>query len=70
MRTGQRDAVLNLQGLAQDDDFDAGANHIDMEGVLDGSERVDISHAGGEMGSWEDEIEEGSDEEGPEVRKR
>ncbi|KAJ7795486.1 hypothetical protein B0H14DRAFT_2620904 [Mycena olivaceomarginata] len=69
MGTGQRDAVLNLQGLAQDDSFEA-ANHIDMEGVLDGSERVDISHAGGEMGPWEDEIEEGSDGEGPEVKKR
>ncbi|KAJ7866594.1 hypothetical protein B0H14DRAFT_3084195 [Mycena olivaceomarginata] len=32
-----------------------------MEGVLDGSERIDISHAGGEMGSWEDDIEEAED---------
>jgi hypothetical protein len=70
METGQRDAVTNLQGLAEDADFNAGATHFDMEGVLDGSEHIDISHAGGEMGSWEDDIEEGSNEEGPEVKKR
>jgi hypothetical protein len=70
METGQRDAVTSLQGLAEDPNFDAGATHFDMEGVLDGSERIDISHAGGEMGSWEDDIEEGSDEEGPEVKRR
>ncbi|KAJ7894657.1 hypothetical protein B0H14DRAFT_3646389 [Mycena olivaceomarginata] len=70
METGQRDAVTSLQGLAEDPDFDAGATHFDMEGVLDGSERIDISHTGGEMGSWEDNIEEGSDEEGPEVKRR
>ncbi|KAJ7807677.1 hypothetical protein B0H14DRAFT_2609473 [Mycena olivaceomarginata] len=70
METGQCDAVMNLQGLAEDPDFDAGATHFDMEGVLDGSECIDISHAGGEMGSWEDNIEEGSDEEGPEVKRR
>ncbi|KAJ7840296.1 hypothetical protein B0H14DRAFT_2587525 [Mycena olivaceomarginata] len=60
---------MNLQGLAEDDDFDAGGSHVNMEGVLEGSERIDISHAGGEMGSWEDNIEEGSDEEGPELKK-
>ncbi|KAJ7934752.1 hypothetical protein B0H13DRAFT_2305526 [Mycena leptocephala] len=69
MGTGQRDAVIDLQGLAEDEDFDAGASHVNMEDILDGSERVNISHAGGEMGPWEDEIEEGSDEEGPKGRK-
>ncbi|KAJ7893589.1 hypothetical protein B0H13DRAFT_2234716 [Mycena leptocephala] len=62
MGTSQRDAVIDLQGLAEDDDFDAGASHVNMEGILDGSERVDISHAGGEMGPWEDEIEEDTSE--------
>ncbi|KAJ7813916.1 hypothetical protein B0H13DRAFT_2382094 [Mycena leptocephala] len=70
MGTGQRDAVIDLQGLAEDEDFDAGASHVNMEDILDGSERVNISHAGGEMGPWEDEIEEGSDEEGPKGKKR
>jgi hypothetical protein len=70
METGQRDAVMNLQGLAEDNDFDAGGSHVNMEAVLEGSERIEISHAGGEMGSWEDDIEEGSDEEGPELKKR
>jgi hypothetical protein len=70
METAQRDAVMNLQGLAEDDDFDAGGSHVNMEGVLEGSERIEISHTGGEMGSWEDDIEEGSDEEGPELKKR
>jgi hypothetical protein len=70
METGQRDAVTSLQGLAEDPDSDAGATYSDMEGVLNGSERINISHAGGEMGSWEDDIKEGSDEEGPEVKRR
>ncbi|KAJ7885831.1 hypothetical protein B0H13DRAFT_1889454 [Mycena leptocephala] len=70
METGQRDAIMNLQGLAEDDDFDTGGSHVNMEAVLEGSEHIEISHAGGEMGSWEDDIEEGSDEEGPELKKR
>ncbi|KAJ7831313.1 hypothetical protein B0H14DRAFT_2592757 [Mycena olivaceomarginata] len=69
METRQRDAAMNLQGLAEDNDFDAGGSHVNMEGVLEGSERIDISHAGGEVGSWEDNIEEGSNEEGPELKK-
>lgn len=55
-----------LQVLADDDDFNVneaagGPTWVNMDGVLDGSERIELSHAGGELGAWEDEIEEAAD---------
>ncbi|KAJ6600993.1 hypothetical protein DFH09DRAFT_1243004 [Mycena vulgaris] len=65
----------HLQGLAEDDDFDAGhlpdaANTVSMDGVLDGSERLKLSHAGGEFGSLEADIEEDTKDEGIGARTR
>ncbi|KAJ7445131.1 hypothetical protein B0H11DRAFT_1746932 [Mycena galericulata] len=65
MEAGQRKAFEQLQALAEDDDFDPGhmpsaPNFVNMDGVLDGSERIEISHAGGEFSSLEEDIVEGT----------
>ncbi|KAJ7484572.1 hypothetical protein FB451DRAFT_1436491 [Mycena latifolia] len=66
MEAEHRETLEHLQGLAEDDDFDvnnipAGPTLVNMDGVLDGSERIELSHAGGEFGAWEDDIEEAAD---------
>jgi hypothetical protein len=63
MEGGQRQHLERLQALAEDDDFHAGdppefPNTVDIASVLAGSERIELSHAGGEMGSLEEGIEE------------
>ncbi|KAJ7512593.1 hypothetical protein B0H11DRAFT_1699088 [Mycena galericulata] len=65
MEAGQREEFEQLQALAEDDDFDPGhmpnaPNFVNMDGVLDGSERIEISHAGGEFSSLEEDIVEGT----------
>lgn len=58
-----RDSFDRLQDLAANDDFDAGhmPDVVSMDGVLNGSERINISHAGGEFGTLEEDIEEDTD---------
>ncbi|KAJ7814778.1 hypothetical protein B0H14DRAFT_3476791 [Mycena olivaceomarginata] len=63
MEDGQRENLEHLQSLAEDDDFNPGElpdfpNVVNMADVLGGSERIELSHAGGELGSLEDGIEE------------
>lgn len=75
MTADQLQSFEHLRGLADDDDFDPDdinntLNMVNMEGVLDGSERIDLSHAGGEFGTWEDELEDGTDDEGAERKTR
>lgn len=69
-----RAAFDHLQDLADDDDFDAShpGNFVNMEGVLDGSERIEIRHAGGEFGphSLEQDIEEDTDDEDAGAKKK
>ncbi|KAJ6600447.1 hypothetical protein DFH09DRAFT_901486 [Mycena vulgaris] len=75
MEAGHREAFEQLQGLAEDDDFNAGhmpsaPNFVNMDGVLDGSERIEISHAGGEFSSLEQDIEEDTDDENVEAKAK
>ena len=61
-----RENLDRLQGLAADDDFDPGhlpeaPNTVRMDDVLDGSERINLSHAGGEFNTLEEDIEEDTD---------
>lgn len=71
-----RDTFEHLQGLADDEGFDAScpnaANFVNMGGVLDGSERIELSHVGGEFnaGSLEQDIEDDTDDEGVEAKKK
>jgi hypothetical protein len=63
MEDRQRENLEHLQSLAEDDDFNPGElpdfpNVVNMADVLGGSERIELSHAGGELGSLEDGIEE------------
>jgi hypothetical protein len=63
MEGGQREHLERLQALGEDDDFHAGQppelpNTVNIAGVLAGSERIELSHAGGELGSLEEGIEE------------
>ncbi|KAJ7462181.1 hypothetical protein B0H11DRAFT_1735562 [Mycena galericulata] len=69
MEPGHREAFTQLQDLAEDDNFDAGhapgaPNFVSMEGVLEGSEHIELSHAGGEFNPLEQDIEEDTDDEG------
>ncbi|KAJ7432685.1 hypothetical protein FB451DRAFT_1196858 [Mycena latifolia] len=66
MEEEHRETLEHLQGLAEDDDFDpnnipAAPTLVNMDRVLDGSERIELSHVGGEFGAWEDDIEEAED---------
>ncbi|KAJ7802572.1 hypothetical protein B0H14DRAFT_3488346 [Mycena olivaceomarginata] len=63
MEDGAREELQHLQSLAEDDDFHAGdapdfPNMMNMDDILTGAEQADLSHAGGELGSLEDDIEE------------
>jgi hypothetical protein len=63
MEDGHRENLEHLQALADDDDFHAGdaprfPNIVTMSGVLAGSERIELSHAGGEFSSLEQGIED------------
>ncbi|KAJ7821992.1 hypothetical protein B0H14DRAFT_3471049 [Mycena olivaceomarginata] len=64
----------HLQGLADDDDFDPTnlntPNFVNMEGVLNGSEQIELSHAGGELGSLEEDLEEDTDDESAGAKTR
>jgi hypothetical protein len=64
----------HLQGLAEDDDFDPDnsntPNIVDMAGVLNGSERIELSHAGGELGTWEEDVEDDTDDESAGAKAR
>jgi hypothetical protein len=58
-----REELSHLQTLADDDDFHAGdapnfPEMINVDDFLTGAEQVDLSHAGGELGSLEEDIEE------------
>ncbi|KAJ7238535.1 hypothetical protein B0H12DRAFT_1075290 [Mycena haematopus] len=63
MDAEHREGLERLQSLAEDDDFCAGdmpeaPNMVNMEDILDGSARIELSHAGGEFVSLEQGIEE------------
>ncbi|KAJ7742389.1 hypothetical protein B0H14DRAFT_2637652 [Mycena olivaceomarginata] len=66
--------LKHLQGLADDDDFDPSnlntANFVTMEGVLNGSEQIELSHAGGELGSLEEDLEVDTDDESAGAKTR
>lgn len=72
MDAEHRDNFDRLQDLAADDNFNPGnhpaSNTISMDGVLDGSERIELSHAGGEFGSLEQDIEEDAEEDEEKAR--
>ncbi|KAJ7697754.1 hypothetical protein B0H14DRAFT_3529204 [Mycena olivaceomarginata] len=59
------EGLEHLQGLAEDEEFDRGnsstPNIVNMDGVLDGSERIELSHAGGEFGTLEEDLEKAED---------
>jgi hypothetical protein len=63
MEDGHRENLEHLQALADDDDFHAGdapqlPNVVTMSDVLAGSERIELSHAGGEFSLLEQGIED------------
>ncbi|KAJ7259116.1 hypothetical protein B0H12DRAFT_1070048 [Mycena haematopus] len=63
MDAEHREGLERLQSLAEDDNFCAGdmpeaPNMVNMEDILDGSARIELSHAGGEFVSLEQGIEE------------
>ncbi|KAJ7693723.1 hypothetical protein B0H14DRAFT_2651331 [Mycena olivaceomarginata] len=64
----------HLQGLAKDDDFDPNEsntpNVVGMAGVLNGSEQIELSHAGGELGSLEEDLEDETDDESAGAKAR
>ncbi|KAJ7326440.1 hypothetical protein DFH08DRAFT_916887 [Mycena albidolilacea] len=64
----------HLQGLAEDDDFDLNEsntpNVVDMAGVLNGSERIELSHARGKLGSLEEDLEDETDDESAGAKAR
>ncbi|KAJ7799715.1 hypothetical protein B0H14DRAFT_3491386 [Mycena olivaceomarginata] len=68
------EGLQHLQGLAEDEDFDPNnsntPNMVNMGGVLNGSERIELSHAGGELGSLEEDLEEDTDDESSEAKTR
>ncbi|KAJ7075097.1 hypothetical protein B0H15DRAFT_956756 [Mycena belliarum] len=75
MAPGHMEGLVHLQSLAEDDNFHGGENGeapnmVNMEGVLEGSERVELSHAGGELGSLEQDLEEDSGNDDPSRRAR
>jgi hypothetical protein len=55
--------LSHLQSLADDDDFHAGdapnfPTMVNIDDFLTGAEQADLSHAGGELGLLEQDIEE------------
>jgi hypothetical protein len=70
-----REGMERLQSLAADEDFHAGdmseaPSMVNMGGILDGSERIELSHAGGEFGSLEQDLEEDSGDDNPPAKAR
>jgi hypothetical protein len=64
-----------LQTPAADDDFHAGdtpdlPSVVNLGDILDGSARIELSHAGGEFRSLEEGIEEDSGDEGFDTRAK
>lgn len=62
MDAEDREGLERLQTLAADDDFHAGdippvPEMVNMQDILQGSERIELSHAGGEF-SLEQDIED------------
>jgi hypothetical protein len=75
MEVEHREGLERLQTLAEDDDFDPGhlpdaPNMVNMGDIQDGSARIEISHAGGEFGSLEEDIEEDSGDDNAEAKAR
>ncbi|KAJ7334625.1 hypothetical protein DFH08DRAFT_813699 [Mycena albidolilacea] len=75
MEVEHREGLERLQTLGEDDDFDPGhlpdaPNMVNMGDILDGSARIEISHAGGEFGSLEEDIEEDSGDDNAEAKAR
>ncbi|KAJ7143092.1 hypothetical protein C8R43DRAFT_954234 [Mycena crocata] len=75
MTPENREGFAQLQEMAADDDFDAddlpaAPNVVNLGDILDGSARIDISHAGGEFDTLEREIEEDSGEDDAEEKKQ
>ncbi|KAF8128329.1 hypothetical protein K438DRAFT_2000344 [Mycena galopus ATCC 62051] len=63
MEEGHRQDLEHLQSLAEDDDFHTGdapslPNLVNVDDILMGAEQADLSHARGEMGSLEEDIEQ------------
>ncbi|KAJ6603535.1 hypothetical protein DFH09DRAFT_1242787 [Mycena vulgaris] len=75
MDAGHREGFDQLQSLAAGNDFHAGdvleaPNMVSMADVLDGSAWIEISHAGGEFASLEQDVEENSGGEGAGTKAR
>ena len=75
MEAEDREGLQRLQSLAEDDDFHAGDlqqdfNMVNMEDVLDGSERIELSHGGGEFSTLEQDIEADSGDDDEEKKAR
>ncbi|KAJ7888131.1 hypothetical protein B0H14DRAFT_3430321 [Mycena olivaceomarginata] len=63
MDDGDCEELSHLQSLADDDNFHAGdapnfPDMVNIDNFLTGAEGADLSHAGGELGSLEQDIEE------------
>ncbi|KAJ7460537.1 hypothetical protein FB451DRAFT_1405106 [Mycena latifolia] len=75
MDAEHREGFDRLQTLAANHNFRAGdvpeaPNIVSMADVLDGSTRIEISHASGEFASLEQDVEEDEGDEGAEARSR
>ncbi|KAJ7455142.1 hypothetical protein FB451DRAFT_1184469 [Mycena latifolia] len=77
MDAEHQEGFERLQDLAADENFRAGdvpetPNMVNMGDILDGSARIEISHAGGEFASLEQEVEDASGDEdaGSKARKQ
>ncbi|KAJ7814401.1 hypothetical protein B0H14DRAFT_3477070 [Mycena olivaceomarginata] len=75
MQAEELEGLDHLQSLAEDENFHAGdlppdVNMINMEDVLDGSERIELSHGGGEFLSLEQDLEANSGDDDDEKKKR
>jgi hypothetical protein len=75
MDTEHREGFDRLQSLAADENFHAGdvpdgPNIVSMADILDGSARIDISHAGGEFAALEQDIEDDSGDEGAQMQAK
>ncbi|KAF8162026.1 hypothetical protein K438DRAFT_1985345, partial [Mycena galopus ATCC 62051] len=76
MEAEDQEGLDRLQSLADNEDFHAGdlplqVNMVNMEDVLDGSERIELSHGGGEFSTLEEDLEAdcGDDAEEKKARK-
>lgn len=57
MDAGERATLAYIQNLASEESEDLPPPVLSLNDVLDGSERLDISHAGGEFASLEEDLE-------------